>query len=109
MSRGLLLSLLVAVSALSPSDVLSANAGGGGVPKLVVNILIDQLRTDYLEAFMPLYGDEGFRRLLQEGRVYSQAEYPMSRPDCASSAATVATGTTPAVYHFCYGHNIEER
>lgn len=102
-SRGLLLSLLVAVSALSPSDVLSANAAGGGVPKLVVNILIDQLRTDYLEAFMPLYGDEGFRLLLQEGRVYSQAEYPMSRPDCASSAATVAAGTTPA------GHGIIAR
>lgn len=103
MSRGFLLSLLVAVSSLSPADALSAGASGNGVPRLVVNILIDQLRTDYLEAFMPLYSDEGFRRLLREGRVYSQAEYPMSRPDCASAAATVATGTTPA------GHGIVAR
>lgn len=32
-------------------------------PKLVVGLTIDQLRTDYLEAFSTLYGDRGFRRL----------------------------------------------
>ena len=34
-------------------------------PRLVVNITIDQLRADYLEAFSPLYGTEGFKKLLQ--------------------------------------------
>ena len=29
-------------------------------PKLVVGLTIDQLRTDYLEAFSTLYGDRGF-------------------------------------------------
>ena len=36
-------------------------------PRLVVNITIDQLRTDYIEHFSPLYGEEGFRKLLQNG------------------------------------------
>ena len=42
-------------------------------PRLVVNITIDQLRTDYIEHFSPLYGEEGFRKLLQNGCVYEAA------------------------------------
>ena len=33
-------------------------------PRLVVSITIDQLRTDYMEAFAPLYGNDGFKRLM---------------------------------------------
>lgn len=64
-------------------------------PRLVVNITIDQLRTDYLEHFAPLYGQDGFRRLLQEGRVYEAVEYPFEPVDRASAVACIATGTTP--------------
>lgn len=70
----------------------------GGVPRLVVSVMVDQLRSDYLEAFMPLYGENGFRRLMSEGRVYMQAEYPMARPDAASAAATLATGSAPSAH-----------
>lgn len=93
----LLMSLLTAMTVLSAPE---AQATGAGVPRVVVNILIDQLRTDYLNAFMPLYGQDGFVRLLKEGRVYQQGEYPQYRPDRASAAATLATGTTP------YNHGI---
>lgn len=64
-------------------------------PRLVVNITIDQLRTDYLEHFAPLYKQEGFRRMLNEGRVYEAVEYPFSPVDRASAIACVATGATP--------------
>ena len=93
----LLLSLLAAMAALPASDAYGA---ANGVPRVVVNILVDQLRSDYMNAFMPLYGQEGFVRLLNEGRVYTKAEYPQYRPDRASAAATLATGTTP------YNHGI---
>ncbi|MBP5381236.1 MAG: alkaline phosphatase family protein [Bacteroidaceae bacterium] len=65
------------------------------VPRLVVNVVIDQLRTDYMEAFSPLYGDKGFHRLMGQGRVYSQAEYPFANPDRASAVACLMTGATP--------------
>lgn len=64
-------------------------------PRLVVNIVIDQLRSDYLDAFSSLYGDKGFRRFLKEGRVFRQAEYPFANPDRASAIATLVSGTTP--------------
>ena len=38
-------------------------------PRLVVNITIDQLRTDYLDAFSPLYSQDGLKKLLKEGLV----------------------------------------
>ena len=34
------------------------------VPRLVVNVVIDQLRTDYMEAFSPFYSGQGFMRLM---------------------------------------------
>lgn len=67
------------------------------VPALVVNIVIDQLRSDYLDAFTPLYGEGGFARLKEKGRFYSQAEYPFDDPDCASAMACLMTGTSPYV------------
>lgn len=64
-------------------------------PRLVVNITIDQLRSDYIEAFTPLYGPGGFRRLFADGLVYDGAGYPFSPVDRASATTTLSTGTTP--------------
>ena len=66
-------------------------------PKLVVVLTIDQLRTDYMEAFSSLYGEKGFKRLLREGRVFRQAEFPFERTDRASAIAAIYTGTTPSM------------
>ncbi|MDO4715257.1 MAG: alkaline phosphatase family protein [Bacteroidales bacterium] len=87
-----LLTSLIVLMALSQMEVHSQSQKA--MPRLVVSILVDQLRTDYLEAFMPLYGEEGFKRLLAQGRVYEQATYPTKRLDHASAAALFATGAT---------------
>ena len=71
-------------------------------PRLVVNITIDQLRTDYLKAFAPLYGADGFKRLLAEGLVYENASYPFSNTDRASAISSVITGVSP-YYHSIIG------
>lgn len=67
-------------------------------PRLVVNITIDQLRTDYLEAFAPVFGNDGFKRLFREGLVYDNASYPFSKIDRASAISSVVTGVSP-YYH----------
>lgn len=71
-------------------------------PRLVVTIAIDQLRTDYLEAFAPLYGTDGFKRLLQKGRAYPNASYPFYPVDRTSALASLATGVSP-YYHSIVG------
>ncbi len=65
-------------------------------PKLIVGLTIDQLRTDYLEAFSALYGEKGLKRLWKEGRVYRNVEYSFAQPDRASAIAAIYTGTTPS-------------
>ncbi len=91
--RMFLMSLLLTMSTLASAEGAVVRTQ---VPKLVVNILIDQLRTDYMEAFIPLYSEDGFKRLLNEGRIYEQASYPHALPDLASATATIATGTSPS-------------
>ncbi|MCQ2196042.1 MAG: alkaline phosphatase family protein [Bacteroidaceae bacterium] len=86
----LLTTLMVILSAI-PAEAQVAPE----VPRLVVNIVIDQLRTDYMEAFSPLYCEDGFKRLLKQGRVYRQAEYPFSSPDRASAVASLMGGCSP--------------
>lgn len=72
-------------------------------PKLVVTLTIDQLRTDYLEAFSSLYGEKGFKRLMREGKVFLQAEMPFNKPDRASATATIFTGCSPATHGIIAG------
>jgi hypothetical protein len=71
-------------------------------PRLVVNITIDQLRSDYLEAFTPVYGTDGFKRLLQQGTVYENASYPFTKIDRSSAITSVVTGVSP-YYHSIVG------
>lgn len=67
-------------------------------PKLVVNITVQQLRTDHLETYAPLYNTDGLKRLLTEGMVYTNGSYSFTPVDAASATASLATGTTP-YYH----------
>lgn len=64
-------------------------------PRLVVSITIDQLRTDYLETYAPLYGNDGLRRLLAEGKVFTNGAYSFTPVDRSSAIASLHTGTVP--------------
>ena len=85
-------SLVVLVSIMSAEAQTAPD-----VPRLVVNVVIDQLRTDYMDAFSPFYSGQGFARLMQKGRAYTQAEYPFDTPDRASAVACLLSGTSPYV------------
>ena len=65
------------------------------VPRLIVNITIDQLRTDYMEAFYGFYAERGFKRLMKDGRYYDHVSYPFKPVDRSSATATLATGASP--------------
>ena len=73
-----ILSFITAMTILAAVEAKGAEWSWEGdknvVPRLVVNILVDQLRSDYLEAFSPLYGEDGLQRLMRQGRLYEQAE-----------------------------------
>ena len=64
-------------------------------PRLVVSISVDQLNTDGIENFAPLYNTGGLRLLLQQGTLFSRAFFSFTPVDHASAAASISTGATP--------------
>jgi hypothetical protein len=71
-------------------------------PRLVVNIVIDQLREDYLHYFSHTFGEKGFKRLMHEALTYYSVEFGFPNLDEASSIASIYTGTYP-YYHGVIG------
>ena len=67
-------------------------------PRLVVYITIDQLRGDYLEYFKGFFGENGFKRLMNDGITYRHVQFEFSSIDQASAFATIFTGSNPC-YH----------
>ena len=63
-------------------------------PRLVVILVIDQLRTDYLETFRTQWRG-GFHKLLSEGAYFANAEYPYMNTVTCAGHATIGTGTLP--------------
>lgn len=71
-------------------------------PKLIVSIVVDQLRGDYLDYFSPSFGEKGFKKLMNDGLVYRQVDFEFPNLSKASSIATIYTGTYP-FYHGIVG------
>jgi predicted AlkP superfamily pyrophosphatase or phosphodiesterase len=71
-------------------------ARGSGQPKLVVVITVDQFRYDYLERFGDLFAKGGFRRLVNEGAVFTNANYDYVPTVTAAGHAAIFTGSVPA-------------
>ncbi len=65
-------------------------------PKLVVGIVIDQMRWDYLYRFYDRYSQHGFKRLLNEGFSCDNAFIPYTPTQTAAGHASIYTGSVPA-------------
>jgi len=83
--RTLLLTLLAA-----------ATAAAAGRPKLVVVLVVDQLRYDYLERFGEDYRG-GIARLLEEGAVFTNAHFEQAPTFTAVGHSVIFTGAFPSV------------
>ncbi|MCX2720726.1 alkaline phosphatase PafA [Lentiprolixibacter aurantiacus] len=67
-------------------------------PKLVVGIIVDQMRYDYLTRFWGHYGEGGFKRLVNEGFNCRNNHFNYAPTKTGPGHASVYTGTTPAVH-----------
>jgi hypothetical protein len=64
--------------------------------KLVVGIVIDQMRYDYLTRFTDKYGEDGFKRILKGGFSLENAHYNFIPTYTAVGHASIFTGATPS-------------
>ncbi|MGX1929887.1 alkaline phosphatase PafA [Flagellimonas sp. 2504JD4-2] len=67
-------------------------------PKLVVGIIVDQMRYDYLTRFWNHYGDGGFKRLINDGFNCKNHHFNYAPTKTGPGHASVYTGTTPATH-----------
>ncbi|MCX6291452.1 MAG: alkaline phosphatase family protein [Bacteroidetes bacterium] len=66
-------------------------------PKLVVGIVVDQMRYDYLFRYWSKYSETGFKKLVGEGFLLKNANYNYVPTYTGPGHACIYTGTTPAM------------
>ncbi|HRE64282.1 MAG TPA: alkaline phosphatase family protein, partial [Ferruginibacter sp.] len=65
-------------------------------PKLVIGVVIDQMRWDYLHRFDKMYGQGGFKRILSQGYSFENTLIPYTPTYTAVGHACVYTGGVPS-------------
>lgn len=85
--------LAVPVLAQKPKPV---GAGAIARPKLVVGIVVDQMRYDYLYRYWSKFGKGGFKRLLGEGFSFESCHYNYVPTYTGPGHACIYTGATPS-------------
>lgn len=67
-------------------------------PKLVVGIMVDQMKQEYIWRFENHFGDGGFKRLMNDGFVAKNGHYNYASTSTGPGHASVYTGTTPSIH-----------
>lgn len=73
-------------------------------PKIVVGLVVDQMRWDYLYRYYALYGTDGFKRLLHEGFNCQNTTVNYLPSFTAPGHACIYTGSVPSI-HGIAGNN----
>lgn len=64
-------------------------------PKLIVGIVVDQMRSDYVFRFWNKYGNKGFKKLVNQGFIFKNNHYNYIPTYTAPGHASIFTGTSP--------------
>lgn len=87
-----------ALTLLIIGNLTDANAQTRSNVKLVLQITVDGLRADLLNRYGDRFGKGGFRYLLKNGTVYTNAYYQHSNTETIVGHTTLATGAFPSVH-----------
>jgi len=95
-----LLNVFLCVAILAASSVSGLASAYNGHPKLIVVIVIDQFRGDYIERYRDRFGDSGFRLLVDHGAYFPNCNYNYANTRTAPGHSTLFTGA------YSNGHGI---
>lgn len=85
-----LLTCLTGLNAQSRSRIPSEK------PKLIISIVVDQMRYDYIHRYWEKFGEDGIRKLVGSGTFCKNASYDYLINETAVGHATIATGALPS-------------
>src|SRR6266704_6611879 len=92
----MMLGLSAAAGAQTPPRPVPKAANSAARPKLVVVIVVDQMRADYIEKFRGQWTG-GLKRLVEQGAWFREAAYPYAATETCVGHATISTGALPAM------------
>jgi predicted AlkP superfamily pyrophosphatase or phosphodiesterase len=87
--------VLFALATISPAAAQTPKSPQR--PKLVVLLVVDQMRGDYVDKFRGQWNG-GLKRLLEEGAWFREAAYPYAATETCVGHATISTGAFPATH-----------
>lgn len=67
-------------------------------PKLVVGIVVDQMRNEYINRYYDDFGEDGIKRLINKGYYFTNTHYEYMPTYTAPGHATIYTGAVPNVH-----------
>ena len=67
-------------------------------PRLVVQIVVGSMRADDLDRYADRFGEGGFRRLMQQGTLYTDCRYNFQLTTTPATLTTLATGAQPSMH-----------
>lgn len=94
-------SLFLLIMALCAVQLVWAHTDFGERPKLVVGIVVDQMRWDYLSRYYDQFQDDGFKRLIKKGYSCDNCLINYVPTITAIGHTSAYTGTTPALHGIC--------
>ncbi|MBL7937580.1 MAG: alkaline phosphatase family protein [Bacteroidia bacterium] len=89
--------LIISNSLFSQTKPVAANSALKQ-PKLVIGIVVDQMRQDYIYRYWNKFGNGGFKKLINEGYFYRNAQYNYVPTFTGPGHASIYTGTSPATH-----------
>lgn len=108
------LSVLMLSSCVHADGPAAPTAKTADRPRLVVLIVIDQFRGDFPERYGKHFGRDGFRRLMERGAYYPDAQYSHGSTATGPGHACIATGSNPRTHGIsanqdAHGECVEDR
>src|SRR5688572_11461251 len=77
-------------------------------PKLVVGIVVDQMRWDFLYRYYDRYGNGGFKRMITEGFSCENAMINYVPSVTAVGHSSIFTGSVPAIHGIAENYWVEQ-
>ncbi len=94
-----ILIVLIILTILGPKSIIAQNKSSeANVPRLVLVLSVDQMRTDYLSRYWNKFQAGGFKRLVNEGAVCNNAQLDLHVQKISTGTATLFTGVYPAFH-----------
>ncbi|GAA5224738.1 alkaline phosphatase family protein [Membranihabitans marinus] len=91
--------LLIFIAFIQPSKTEAQQVNPeASKPKLIVGVVVDQMRWDFLYRYQDRYVDGGFKRMLREGFTCENAQIDYAQTVTACGHTCVYTGSVPAIH-----------